>query len=83
MRTGEAQDSRLKTRKLGTFSHRIVASPAYLAAWGTPLIPEDLAQHACHRHRFPSTGAAGRRRNRDGTARDQRRQHAGTSDLPG
>lgn len=56
IRTGEAQDSRLMTRKLGTFSHRIVASPDYLAARGTPLNPEDLAQHACHHHRFPSTG---------------------------
>ncbi|MCB4768599.1 LysR family transcriptional regulator [Ancylobacter sp. Lp-2] len=56
IRTGEAQDSRLMTRRLGTFSHRIVASPDYLAARGTPLNPEDLAQHACHHHRFPSTG---------------------------
>lgn len=56
IRTGEAEDSRLMTRKLGTFSHRIVASPDYLAARGTPLNPEDLAGHACHHHRFPSTG---------------------------
>ncbi|QIB36046.1 LysR family transcriptional regulator [Ancylobacter pratisalsi] len=56
IRTGEAQDSRLMTRRLGTFSHRIVASPDYLAARGTPLTPQDLAQHACHHHRFPSTG---------------------------
>lgn len=56
IRTGEAQDSRLMTRKLGTFSHRIVASPDYLAARGTPLNPENLALHTCHHHRFPSTG---------------------------
>lgn len=56
IRTGEAEDSRLMTRKLGTFSHRIVASPDYLAAKGTPQNPEDLASHACHHHRFPSTG---------------------------
>lgn len=56
IRTGAAEDSRLMTRSLGTFSHRIVASPDYLAARGTPQHPEDLMAHACHHHRFPSTG---------------------------
>lgn len=56
IRTGEARDSRLMMRRLGAFSHRIVASPAYLAANGTPRLPEDLLGHACLRHRYPSTG---------------------------
>lgn len=56
MRTGDANDSRLINRELGTFSQGIVASPAYLAARGTPMVPEDLLQHGCLQHRFPSTG---------------------------
>lgn len=56
IRTGEARDSRLMMRRAGAFSHRIVASPDYLAAHGTPLEPEDLASHACYHHKYPSTG---------------------------
>ncbi|ACA21068.1 transcriptional regulator, LysR family [Methylobacterium sp. 4-46] len=56
IRTGEARDSRLMMRRLGAFSHRIVASPDYLAARGTPRAPEDLLAHACLHHRYPTTG---------------------------
>lgn len=56
VRTGEPGDSRLMTRTLGTFHHRVVASPDYLARHGTPRAPEDLLTHACLRHRYPSTG---------------------------
>jgi DNA-binding transcriptional LysR family regulator len=56
IRTGEVNDSRLMTRELGTFSHRIVGSPDYLAERGVPRGPEDLAGHACLHHKFPSTG---------------------------
>lgn len=56
LRTGEAADSRLKTRTLGSFSHKIVASPGYLKQAGVPAVPEDLTAHACLHHRFPSTG---------------------------
>lgn len=45
IRTGEVRDTRLMSRKLGTFRHRIVAAPHYLEAAGTPLVPEDLLQH--------------------------------------
>lgn len=31
-----------------------VATPAYLAAQGTPKLPEELAAHLCIRHRLPS-----------------------------
>ncbi|MGY2052479.1 LysR substrate-binding domain-containing protein [Methylobacterium sp. JK268] len=56
IRTGPARDSRLMMRRAGAFSHRIVAAPDYLAARGTPAVPEDLLGHACLRHRYPSTG---------------------------
>lgn len=56
IRTGEAGDSRLMTRVLGSFSYRLVGSPAYFAAYGIPRHPSDLAGHRCLRHRYPSTG---------------------------
>lgn len=56
VRTGEAQDSRLMMRRAGAFSHRIVGSPDYLAARGVPSTPDDLLGHACHHHKYPSTG---------------------------
>jgi DNA-binding transcriptional LysR family regulator len=33
-----------------------VAAPAYLAARGAPLTPDDLKAHACLRHKFPTSG---------------------------
>jgi DNA-binding transcriptional LysR family regulator len=56
LRTGEALDSQLITRTLGHYSHVIVASPAYLAERGVPLVPEELVAHACLQHRFSRTG---------------------------
>lgn len=56
VRTGEIDDSRLKTRMLGKFSHRIVASPDYLAHKGMPSAPQDLRQHFCLHHKYPSSG---------------------------
>lgn len=56
LRTGDASDSRLKTRTLGTFSHKIVGSPGYFREYGTPSEPEDLVSHKLLHHRFPSTG---------------------------
>jgi len=45
IRLGPLSDSSMKLRRLG-FSRRIlVAAPSYLAAWGRPLAPQDLAQH--------------------------------------
>lgn len=56
VRTGEVSDSRLMTRSLGSFEHRVVGSPGYFERYGTPRTPEDLAGHACLQHRYPSTG---------------------------
>ncbi|WP_373928750.1 LysR substrate-binding domain-containing protein [Sphingomonas aerolata] len=56
IRTGDGGDSRLMSRRTGSFRHHIVASPAYLAQRGTPVVPQDLMEHACLHHRYPSTG---------------------------
>ena len=56
MRTGDATDSRLKTRTLGTFSHKIVGSPCYFQKNGIPVDPEGLMAHKLLHHKFPSTG---------------------------
>ena len=56
VRFAEVGDSRLMTRALGTYRRRLVASPAYLAAKGVPLIPDDLKAHACLHHKFPTSG---------------------------
>ncbi|GAA3107734.1 LysR family transcriptional regulator [Rhizobium viscosum] len=56
IRTGEVRDTRLMSRKLGTFRHVIVASPEYLATSGHPDVPEDLLEHRCLHHRFANSG---------------------------
>lgn len=56
IRTGEPTDSRLMSRALGTYKLLLVASPGYLAARGTPLVPADLTGHVGLQHKFPSSG---------------------------
>lgn len=56
VRTGEASDSRLMTRTLGTFPYRLVGSPAYFAERSTPKTPADLSAHRGLRHLYPSIG---------------------------
>ncbi|MFJ6327375.1 MULTISPECIES: LysR family transcriptional regulator [unclassified Rhizobium] len=56
IRTGEVRDTRLMSRKLGTFKHKIVASPDYLKAHGHPQVPGDLLRHRCLHHRFANSG---------------------------
>jgi len=55
VRFAEVGDSRLMTRALGTYRRRLVAAPAYLAAKGVPLVPDDLKAHACLHHKFPTS----------------------------
>lgn len=56
IRIGEAEDSRLTRRRLNGYSHRLVASPAYLSDRGIPARPSDLARYSCLRYRYPSSG---------------------------
>ncbi len=56
VRTGDADDSQLMSRVLGSYRLQIVGAPAYLARAGRPETPEDLRRHACLHHRFPTTG---------------------------
>jgi DNA-binding transcriptional LysR family regulator len=45
IRAGNLRDSSLVARRLADMPQVLCASPAYLAAMGTPLSPEDLASH--------------------------------------
>ncbi|WP_332304413.1 LysR family transcriptional regulator [Rhizobium sp. GR12] len=56
IRTGHPSESRLMSRNVGRFRLKIVASPAYLAQYGTPEAPDDLVHHQCLLQRSPSTG---------------------------
>lgn len=56
IRTGHLEDSALLARSLGAHRFVLCASPAYLAARGTPQSVADLADHTCVRFRYPSTG---------------------------
>ena len=55
-RGGAVEDSRLRSRWLGSFRMILAASPDYLARRGTPQTPADLTLHSCIQFRFPSTG---------------------------
>jgi len=46
-RIGRSEMLSLKARKLGDIRSIAVASPAYLAAHGTPQTPQDLTRHLC------------------------------------
>jgi DNA-binding transcriptional LysR family regulator len=56
VRAGEVNDSRLKSRRLGTFQYSIVGSRSYFASAGIPLKPEDLLKHSCLHRKHPITG---------------------------
>lgn len=47
IRSGPLADSPLTARRLGETGRSVVASPAYLAREGTPLVPADLVRHNC------------------------------------
>ena len=47
IRIGMLADSSLIARRLAPARRALVASPGYLAAYGTPSSPEDLARHRC------------------------------------
>lgn len=52
VRTGNISDSRLNTRVLTRGAQVTVASPTYLAEFGTPSTPHDLHKHNCIVGRF-------------------------------
>lgn len=52
VRFGILADSTLTARKLGETRRVIVASPDYLARFGTPQVPEDLHRHNCLNFNF-------------------------------
>ncbi|MER5232015.1 LysR family transcriptional regulator [Serratia ureilytica] len=56
IRVGETEDSRLMSRRLGTFHLQLVAAPDYLHRAGIPLQPVDLHGHAGLLYKYPSTG---------------------------
>lgn len=47
IRMGHLRDSSLKSRKLCSLQRVVVASPAFLAARGTPVHPEELGNYDC------------------------------------
>lgn len=56
IRGGELSDSRLISRRLGSFRLCIVGSSDYFSRKGAPERPEDLTEHACLHYRFPTSG---------------------------
>ena len=49
IRAGELAESSLISRRIGSSTYRVVASPDYLSRHGTPERPADLSSHACLR----------------------------------
>ncbi len=47
LRVGEQPDSRLNSTRIGLLGQMVCASPAYLAAHGTPTKPDHLLSHDC------------------------------------
>lgn len=47
VRTGVPVDSGLIARRVAGYRRRVCATPGYLATWGMPERPEDLARHRC------------------------------------
>jgi DNA-binding transcriptional LysR family regulator len=56
VRTGESTDSRLMSRRLGTYRLEVVGSPLYFAKAGLPTTPAELVTHSCLHHRYPTSG---------------------------
>jgi len=68
IRMGRLEDSSLKARKLCALQRIVVATPAYVARFGTPTVPDDLKAHNClewqgaqeHLNRWPFCDAGQR-----------------------
>ncbi len=57
IRIGDLQDSSLIARRIAPIRRVLSASPAYLAAHGTPQVPDDLTGHDCMAYRYTSDGS--------------------------
>ena len=57
IRVGRLVDSGLVSRKIGLARRVVVASPAYLARAGRPVVPADLQTHNCLLYTLLATGA--------------------------
>lgn len=55
VRIGRLEDSSLMARRLMSAPMICAASPAYLAARGEPLAPQDLRRHTCLRYTYSTT----------------------------
>jgi DNA-binding transcriptional LysR family regulator len=49
-------DSALRARRVGSSERVVVASTAYLDAWGVPETPADLARHQCILYTYMARG---------------------------
>lgn len=47
VRIGELEDSSLVARKIAIFEVAVCAAPSYIAKFGRPTSPQELAQHTC------------------------------------
>ncbi|HEU4405621.1 MAG TPA: LysR family transcriptional regulator [Polyangiaceae bacterium] len=56
IRMGRVADASLVARKLGDFALGVYAAPSYLARFGVPRTPAELAAHACVAFLLPSSG---------------------------
>ena len=56
VRSGDVEDSRLNSRRLGRFRMLLVGAPSYFERCGKPQHPRELAEHACIQFRMPNTG---------------------------
>lgn len=55
LRVGSLPDSALMSRRLGSLSYTLCASPDYLARAGTPQSPDELGDHDCLGFVYPQT----------------------------
>lgn len=67
VRIGALEDAALVARRVGSLRRIVVASPAYLARHGTPVVPADLATHQTIQFTAPSTASEWRFRAPEGT----------------
>lgn len=56
VRSGDAPDSRLTSRRIAAYRMILVGAPDYFAEHGIPQHPDELVKHSCILFRFPNTG---------------------------